>query len=1071
MSTAWRVRSLRVRPLVASGIGIGIVILMVVPGACLGVVSEVPVGLSSSTDWARHCGVTDRGSTEVGTGTFCARGVTLPYSGVVTVPSGANTSSFDWPELHRDPSLSGWLSNTTLSSQNAGNLGVAWATDLYGPALDSPVVNFNPNLNETLAYIGTDYGDVEAVNVANGQIVWGTWLGSAIRSTPLVSNGSLYVATFTTPALYRLNASSGAVECSHILPQTVEGTPTVGTPPGGVRTLYLPTQGTSVNGPFFALNAANCSVEWKFTAFNTPGSGSWDGASFGLNASGAGVVLFGSDNPDSSVYALNALTGQLLWRFQAYNPNGGDYDVAAGVLISPPGANGFAQGVAYTTNKIGRCYALDLNNGTLIWETNFNGLASVSGPARSTPALDGVNLVFGYHAGLFDLNALTGATIWDYKDPSGTESVAAPAIAGPNASAIVVTGDVSGSIDVVSLANGAQLYQYQTGGYISSSPAIAGPNIIIASSDGFLYDLAVGGGNGATLPTTSITAPGDAVTLPNPSGNQTVTGQASDPVGVAGVEVAVQSGGSTGPWWDAAHANWSSGPVDNPAILGAPGSSLTTWTFAFPVLTAGGAYAVTAYAISDAGQSDLQTTTNEFTELFSTAGANLQVSPSFGAPGQKVEVTGGGFLASERVAISLDGTTLASVKANHVGSITDPHVRLPNGAAFGRTSLLGTGLSSGRSATAGFDIANSWDQAGDGPGHAGYEANDSVLNYLISFNRVWVHVAWHFDPGTSFRSSPVVADGVAYVEDTTGHLYAVDIRNGGLIWTWTLASGASLNGAPAVDPAAGLVFVTASDGSLTAVSTGNGAAAWNVSVGGNLTGPTLADGRIYVASSTGTVESLLEATGVVVWSVDLGSSVGGSPAVDPSADRMVVGLASGAVEALNLSSGTSLWNFTTGGPVTAAVAVVAQTVFFGSTDHSVYALSESSGVKIWSYRTGGPVADTPAYSTHGTAGGGELLIGSNDGYFYEIQASNGSVNFKFDYSSPVVGVAAAQGVVVIETASGKVSGDRTFVGDEQWEDSLHGALCTAPTIVDGAVYVAAENGNLYAFTSYGQPPD
>src|SRR5271170_6637926 len=84
------------------------------------------------------CGLASPGLVGIGNTEPCTRGTTLPYSGVVTVPIGSNKSSFDWPELHRDPALSGWLANTTLSAQNAGSLGVAWATDLYGPALDSP---------------------------------------------------------------------------------------------------------------------------------------------------------------------------------------------------------------------------------------------------------------------------------------------------------------------------------------------------------------------------------------------------------------------------------------------------------------------------------------------------------------------------------------------------------------------------------------------------------------------------------------------------------------------------------------------------------------------------------------------------------------------------------------------------------------------------------------------------------------------------------------------------------------------------------------------------------------------
>jgi outer membrane protein assembly factor BamB len=160
----------------------------------------------------------------------------------------------------------------------------------------------------------------------------------------------------------------------------------------------------------------------------------------------------------------------------------------------------------------------------------------------------------------------------------------------------------------------------------------------------------------------------------------------------------------------------------------------------------------------------------------------------------------------------------------------------------------------------------------------------------------------------------------------------------------------------------------------------------------------------------------------------------------------------------------------TGGAVTAAASIAAGTVFVGSADHKVYALSESTGAKLWSYKTGGAVQDTGAYTTHGTVSGPELVIGSNDGNLYVLQASKGSVNHKFAYKSPIVGVGTVDGVVIIETASGELGADRTFSSEGLWGYKTGSGLVSSPVIVDGAIYVTAQNGNLYAFTSYGQPP-
>ncbi|MCI4317874.1 MAG: PQQ-like beta-propeller repeat protein, partial [Thermoplasmata archaeon] len=238
-------------------------------------------------------------------------------------------------------------------------------------------------------------------------------------------------------------------------------------------------------GPYFAMNAGNCTIDWEFTAFPQR-AGSWDAASSALNATGTPLVLFGTSDPDSAVYALDGATGAKVWRFQTYSPKPGVYDVGAGVAISAPGALGFAHGVAYVPNKFGIMYALDLSTGKKIWSVNFNRIANVTEGGRSTAALDGRNVVFGFNGGVFDLNATNGALLWQFNDPTHAEALSSPAIAGPAGHSVVAVGDVAGSFYVLSLSNGTRLYHYQTGGYITASPAVSGGNILVSSSDGFL---------------------------------------------------------------------------------------------------------------------------------------------------------------------------------------------------------------------------------------------------------------------------------------------------------------------------------------------------------------------------------------------------------------------------------------------------------------------------------------------------------------------------------------------------------------------------------------------------------
>ena len=68
------------------------------------------------------------------------------------------SSAFDWAQFHQNPLLTGWASNSPLSTSTASQLGVAWATDLYGPALDSPVVAYDSALGKTRSLWGRRTG-------------------------------------------------------------------------------------------------------------------------------------------------------------------------------------------------------------------------------------------------------------------------------------------------------------------------------------------------------------------------------------------------------------------------------------------------------------------------------------------------------------------------------------------------------------------------------------------------------------------------------------------------------------------------------------------------------------------------------------------------------------------------------------------------------------------------------------------------------------------------------------------------------------------------------------------------
>ena len=230
-------------------------------------------------------------------------------------------------------------------------------------------------------------------------------------------------------------------------------------------------------------------------------SGVWSSPSYAQLANGTNVVIVGSSDNDDAIYEFNASTGAKLWRFQANQ--GIDSDVGAPSTIAEPGTIGafgsqtYTDGVVYDMDKSAIMYALDLQTGAQIWAVNIRTTFGTGNPAQSGAALVGGNIYAGYGAGVYSLNALTGATNW--VSPQIAAVVSSVAVAGPAGSQVIAVGDLAGNVDVLSLANGSILYTYSTAGFIYSSAAFSTGQFFINSTDGKLY--AFGAVNGTLSPT------------------------------------------------------------------------------------------------------------------------------------------------------------------------------------------------------------------------------------------------------------------------------------------------------------------------------------------------------------------------------------------------------------------------------------------------------------------------------------------------------------------------------------------------------------------------------------------
>ena len=515
-----------------------------------------------------------------------------PKGGAATPPADA------WPEFHGSPALTGTSVDPTITSTNASQLGVKWMSPVGGSS-SSPVVAWNSDLGATVVYDGAGARYLDALNAANGSLLWSDSFGAQVISSPLEEGNSVWIAPESGRRIFKLNASTGAVECTAKVNHSILSTPVIATPPGGHTTLYFAALGSgSSDGLVYAFSESNCSRIFTWNGYTRPGdmTGVWDPLSYGVDASGQPLLVFGSANPDSSVYAISAVTGRQVWTFNTEDPSPtDDFDVGAGVDISAPGNDGFADGMAYVECKNGIFYALNLTTGALVWSYNFAAGAGDLGPsgtnAVSTPALSGTTLVFGDAEGIYALNAVSGKLLWH--EAETTDVMSSPAIFGPVGLQVVAFGASGGNVRVLALSSGNVLYSYPTTGTISSSPAVVSGELLINSYDGFLYSFALGGGNGPS-PTTKITSPARGAVV-NPDGDLTITGTATAPHGVSVVTVEVERDPPRGPWQSL--GNYTQGLAMNDAVLADPGAVSTSWSLQLPVSSLRTSYRVLASAV------------------------------------------------------------------------------------------------------------------------------------------------------------------------------------------------------------------------------------------------------------------------------------------------------------------------------------------------------------------------------------------------------------------------------------------------------------------------------------------
>ncbi len=471
---------------------------------------------------------TTGGSTKGATCTNNSCTATVPGTYTITATDGSASTTTtlqvvaDWAQFQHDAWGSRVSPDPTINTSSAPSLTPAWTAQIGNggiPILATPAVAYNPSMGESLVYAIDVRGVAQAYDASTGQTVWqqalpwgviGTGRADGDVSSPLVAGNTVYYGL--TGAVVAMNATTGALECTFNLPVAfhepypgiVDSSLTLGYIDATGPTIFFGDIGDSQGavevhnrGHEWAITGVGnslggCQERWAWAGFKKP-AGTWSTPALVKGSNGKWLLVFGSSNPDDSVYALNAETGKTIWSFTTFN-NTEDEDVGAGPTVSPPGANGNLHGVVYVIGKDAIEYALDLKTGKELWSFNLAMCAKYFTLAVSSAALVGDTLYVPYYRSVYALNATTGALEWQSPSLNGNIDASA-SVAGPPGEQVLLIGTLNGEEDAISLANGQVLWSEETGQQIFSSTVFADGMAFFGTTYGYVDALQVGPGD------------------------------------------------------------------------------------------------------------------------------------------------------------------------------------------------------------------------------------------------------------------------------------------------------------------------------------------------------------------------------------------------------------------------------------------------------------------------------------------------------------------------------------------------------------------------------------------------
>ncbi len=373
------------------------------------------------------------------------------------VPPEAMQYAQDWPLPNHDYSNTRAATNSTITSENVRDLGVAWSMPItgisaYGGAATTPLI-----LGDTV-YFQDLMSNVFSLNLQNGNVNWAQMFNTSNYGPngPAVGNGLVFVikghhnvsalSISTGEEIWTNRSSLSPVNTTgiDIQPAVYDGLVYISTVPGTADINWYTPGG---RGIIYALDQETGETVWNFETVPkglwghsevNSGGGCWYTPAIDIST---GVMYWaianpapfpgteeypnGSSRPGPNLYtdtmmALDHATGEMKWFNQVYPHDLFDYDLQIAPILASANISGRQQEIVIGAGKMGRVYAFNRSTGGLLWvavvgEHNENDQLDVlpNGTTRVRPAvIGGVETPMAYADGVVYVPVIDMFTDW-----------------------------------------------------------------------------------------------------------------------------------------------------------------------------------------------------------------------------------------------------------------------------------------------------------------------------------------------------------------------------------------------------------------------------------------------------------------------------------------------------------------------------------------------------------------------------------------------------------------------------------------------------------------------------------